>query len=264
MSENFITSNAYVCIEINALYLVELIKIFRNKKIPELFIPTLFSSQPCEETFRQMRSMSTINYTKINFTLLELIHLIGRVKLQNDIIHSKLANVKVFFPRDRMNKARLNEFPLPSDVEIQNTIQLVKSEALHEAKKFGMIVSVEKIEYCNLTEIQAKPINETDMVSGDDCDDVTNMPECLNLKDYSSQQKCLDESSKFIEIKNNRGVSKVVRKSSLVWTLSNLKGALSALSGWLYELRYKEKVNNQNRNKIYVLFPYIIFPRIMI
>lgn len=82
ISEHFITPNAYACIELNARNLLLLIKRFRDGNMTEYFTPTLFNSQPCEETFRQMRSMGPINFTKINFTLLQLIHIVGRIELR--------------------------------------------------------------------------------------------------------------------------------------------------------------------------------------
>lgn len=52
LKENFITINAYECIELNGHALVQLIMKFRNEGKSEQFIPLLFSSQPCESTFR--------------------------------------------------------------------------------------------------------------------------------------------------------------------------------------------------------------------
>lgn len=70
---------------------------FRDSNMGKFYLPTLFNSQPNEEIFRQFRSMGTISYTKINFSLLKLFHLVGRVELQNNIVHVKLAGKGVFF-----------------------------------------------------------------------------------------------------------------------------------------------------------------------
>lgn len=61
ISDSFITSNAYACIELNARNLIILTRKFRDENMSEYFIPTLFNSQTCEETFRKFRSMGTIN-----------------------------------------------------------------------------------------------------------------------------------------------------------------------------------------------------------
>lgn len=55
LGNNFITSNAYSCIEINAHNLINSIIKFKSLEIPELFMPPLFSSQQCESFFRQIR-----------------------------------------------------------------------------------------------------------------------------------------------------------------------------------------------------------------
>lgn len=91
--KNFITNNAYMCIELNAANLLELVRRFRNEEKHELFLTTLFDSQACERTFRQFRAMGTPNFTKVNFTLYELLHMTRRLEVQNDILYTKLPNV---------------------------------------------------------------------------------------------------------------------------------------------------------------------------
>lgn len=54
LRENFITSNAYECAELNAENLLKLIRKFRDENKPELFLTTLFDSQACERAFRQL------------------------------------------------------------------------------------------------------------------------------------------------------------------------------------------------------------------
>lgn len=55
LGNNFLTSNAYNCIELNAHNLINSIIKFKSSEINELFIPPLFSSQHCESFFRQIR-----------------------------------------------------------------------------------------------------------------------------------------------------------------------------------------------------------------
>lgn len=56
LKENFISSNAYTCIEINAQNLLLMIRKFREEKKPEQFLTSLFDSQMCENAFRQFLS----------------------------------------------------------------------------------------------------------------------------------------------------------------------------------------------------------------
>lgn len=85
--ENFITSNCYKCIEINAmnLIIISLMKQFRDENVHSRFLPTLFGSQTCENMFRHFRSMGTANFTKINFTMFEILNMTRRVEIKNEI-----------------------------------------------------------------------------------------------------------------------------------------------------------------------------------
>lgn len=106
LKDNFITSNAFQCIEINAHSLVYAILKLRKINKTQLFQPSLFSSQPCELIFRQMRSLGTQNYTKINFSLYELLHMVSRVELINAIkvSHQELNEENIFFPEEKIKK----------------------------------------------------------------------------------------------------------------------------------------------------------------
>lgn len=154
LDDNFITRNAYQSVELNAKNLVILIKKLRDEGLSHLFLPTIFNSQPCEETFRKLRSMGTINFTKVNFSLLELMHLIGRLELMNDIVSFKLADVEVCFPRNPTHKSNYSHFDLPSDEEIENTIKEALSTAVDDAKKFGIIVAAKDIEKCDIKQVE--------------------------------------------------------------------------------------------------------------
>lgn len=96
LKENFISSNAFNCVEINAHALIEIIIKLRSTGQPNLFLPWMFSSQPCEHMFRSFRSMGTANFTKINFTLHELFQMVSRMEMIQKIIHS---HIGLEFPR---------------------------------------------------------------------------------------------------------------------------------------------------------------------
>ena len=57
LSENFISSNNYACIEINPHFLVKFIRKLRNNNQTELFLHVLVGRQSCESTFRRCRSL---------------------------------------------------------------------------------------------------------------------------------------------------------------------------------------------------------------
>lgn len=136
LKDNFISSNAYSCAEINARNLIYLMKKYRDEGAPQLFLTNLFDSQTCERTFRQFRALGTVNYTKINFSLYELLHMVGRIEMQNEIAYVRLANEEVIFPNKRVGKTKI--YSLPSDEEINNAISIAKHEAIQQANTFGM------------------------------------------------------------------------------------------------------------------------------
>jgi len=88
LKDNFITTNAYSCIELNALSLILLVKKFRDSTFclrPYMFIPWHFSSQACEELFRTTRSMTSTFSTVVNFTMKDILQRLTRIELLNMI-----------------------------------------------------------------------------------------------------------------------------------------------------------------------------------
>lgn len=94
LKDNFITTNAYSCIELNALTLILIIKKFRDNNYslrPYMFITWHYSSQTCEELFRTTRSMTTTYSTVVNFTMKDILRRLTRIELLN-IIQNDLHN----------------------------------------------------------------------------------------------------------------------------------------------------------------------------
>lgn len=232
LNEHFITRNAYACIELNAKNLIILIKKFRDEQLTEYFIPTIFNSQPCEGFFRNVRSMGTMNYVRVNFTILELIHLIGRVELMNDIMYFKLNDVDVHFPRNKLIKGVSNNFKLPSDLEIRHTIQQALNVALEDIKKFGMNVTAAKIKNCKLANVNIEltpknPINsnEKNINLGISVENEMEKSQFQNLKERLIETN--DECSSFVNV-GEENAPKLVRKSTVMWALSSSSKKLSA------------------------------------
>lgn len=218
LTDNFISSNAYTCIEVNAMNLISLTKKFRNEKIEELFMPSLFNSQPNEELFRQLRSMGTINYTKINFTLLELFHTVSRVELLNNIIYIELAGRGVSFPRNQLNKARLNtHHQLPCDEQIDIIINRAKHAAWKDAIELGMPVEIHSIESTDvLRKYENTPQSESQMDPESDSES--------DGKDNVSDQS---DKKTYIDITLDDGAKKKIKKSTFLWTLKDPANHLS-------------------------------------
>lgn len=94
LKDNFMSSNCYTCIELNAHSMVKQVL---SQKENNFFFSNLFDSQVCESTFRQLRSFTSTYCTVVNFNMLEIIHRIRKIQLQNEIITSCRDRIK--FPR---------------------------------------------------------------------------------------------------------------------------------------------------------------------
>lgn len=236
VQQNFITQNAYACIEINAHNLVQIMIRFREENKPELLLTHLFNSQTCEQTFRQFRSMSTANWTKINFGLLELIHLVGRIELQNDIIYFKLGDENILFPRQNKRSSQTFIYQLPSNDEIRNVINKARKDALQDIQKFDIILLEKDVINCELPNVDISLQTNIDDIQFGVFEDENQDSELsellshtLNLRDYASQNANIEinANSRFLQTIDKNGTPKVVRKSSLVWLLSSTKDVLS-------------------------------------
>lgn len=88
---------------------------------------TFSDSQGCEKMFRTFRSMGTAQYTKINFSLYEVLHMTRRIEKRNEIAYISLADQKISFPNKCTGKTIIHS--LPTDEEINATIEKAKHEA---------------------------------------------------------------------------------------------------------------------------------------
>lgn len=189
------------------------------KKNAPLFIlqifgmPDLYASQPCEFIFRHMRSMGTNNFTKINFSLFELFHLIKRVELANDITLSRLGKENCIFPRIKKvyEDSRPINCQLPSDQEIIAEMLKAQNDALENAFEFGIRMSSSDIDKCEL-KAPSRIVK----------------PKKSSITIPCSDESDIDIQSAFVEIENGDGTTKRLRKSTLLWLLTESKGKLSA------------------------------------
>lgn len=215
---------------------------------PDLFLPHLFSSQCCESIFRQFRSMTSAFSTVTNCTVKEAISRVGKIQLQNDIIHS--TSPRFVYPRlERQSNADTKMIHrLPSPEEIINEIVFCEKNAIVTATKLGLITkenSRRRNTVCKINPYTAKVgcitkqmnslcVNEKRLVKMPD-------PRNIQLKDYSGKLKCstVDERSGYAELQSATGRKIIVRKTSLCWLLRNESRKVS--SDRLLRVRTKVK-----------------------
>lgn len=217
MKENFITSNAYVSSELNARNLIYLIKKFRDAKKEGFFLPAIFDSQCCEKMFRIFRSMGSPEYTKINFSIHELMFMVGRVEVLNDIAYIKLADENITFPNKRTGKTTI--YPLPTDDEIDTTVADAKREAIKNAAKLAMNTVNNIDEYVFHYNQDIFDQLEDDEERQPEDIDGNEIMQTLTDDDSLDAQLC-DENSPYLIVRDENGIKRKIRKSTYVWMLS--------------------------------------------
>jgi hypothetical protein len=128
IEQNFATRNVHVCVEINAHSLINYVAFCRNEQKPELFLPQLAGSQACEKTFGTFRTMSTSNYTAINFDMYDVMKKAKRILMINDIQDSHRDD----FVFKRLEKKKLLSafYELPTNEDIAEKVL----EALNDVR----------------------------------------------------------------------------------------------------------------------------------
>lgn len=242
IQNNFLSYNLYKCVEINSKALVQLIKTFRDEDRAVEFLPSIFDSQTCEHFFRRLRSMGTTNFTRLNFDLLDLIHMINRVEVQNDIAYSKLDIPGVHIPSKRNEKTIF--YPLPTDSEISNTIHEAKKEAFEKASFLKMNNGIsefdEEIEKYSFDSRINTNVPEDELEYDSDIEEQLNNFND-NSPNYGEEDGLFDESkayddgvdrnttvnSSLTQVIDINGEEKTIPKSTLVWILTEKGGKLS-------------------------------------
>lgn len=221
LMKNFISHNAYTRIEMNAKNMLMLMRKFREENAPHLFIITIFDSQTCEKAFRQLRSMGTVDFTRINFTLYDVLHMIGRIEVQNDITYFKLSETGVSFPVSHRRLKKTKIYDLPDEIEIESTLQKAKLAAICDAIKFGINANdIEQFQF--QTRIT---MNENDDETFYDDEEEMDNQLAISADDIIDNE--LDENSNFTKVIDESGNERIVRKSTLIWMLTEPGPALS-------------------------------------
>lgn len=132
-----ITTNAYTCLELNAHALILLMVGCRERNAPEQFLVLFFSSQPAEELFRELRSMTTTQHTQVDFTLKEFGEKLRRAQMKLRVAYRNKHMLK--FPTiDRRESKYTEVFELPSDEEIFNKIEEAQQSASRKLQQLGI------------------------------------------------------------------------------------------------------------------------------
>lgn len=234
LKKNFLTQNCYACIEINAHSLLLLVLYLRENE-SELFLPHLFSSQPCEAFFRQIRSFSSTYSTVANCSVKEILGRIYKIHLQNDIALS----TEFVFPRVKSKNQffnNRNRFELPPKHEIFKILEECRDEAINIADCFGMYVDLEDVYFlyeCAIPPLKMKPPKNFN-------EPIQHEPliiHSLLLKSFGHKIPIenINEHSPYVVVECSDGKKVVVKKTSLCWLLR--KNHVKLSSDRIYRVR---------------------------
>lgn len=149
---------------------------------------------------------------------------------------------------------------LPSDEEIIQAILKARNDALEDAARVGMKVAISDIEHCDLHKEKITEIEEFQLCSDSDEWDENICNEAGDANDTNETNACLDASTcanlmannceKFVDITNEDGSKKTIRKSTFVWLLTKSKGKLSSERVKRVQGVTQDDVNPSKRRKI--------------
>ncbi|KAK3922722.1 Ribosome biogenesis protein BOP1-like protein [Frankliniella fusca] len=185
LQHNFITANCYACIELNAHALIQAIIKFRDKEEPHLFLPWLMSSQPCESSFRLLRSSKAAHCGVVSFSILELQNRVRRI----DFMTNKFKKLEKEYTFKRHHKSfqmstSVCYIPvtLPEDYEIEIAVDSALKKAIGLAVKFEIIPRKQRSSFvpaCQLQPVKTLQDNNEQQDESEQHDDDDDLDNCL-------------------------------------------------------------------------------------
>jgi hypothetical protein len=152
--KNFITTEAFVAIEINCWCLLKLMILCRDRYGYELFLVFLFNSQICEKFFGKLRTHTSTGVLMVNFSPLEIFQRVHKIQLEAEIEHELM---KDFYFRNNSKDKFSNfcHYELPSDSEIEECLE----RAFEASSSFAQSVGI-WTDFLNVAEKKFYPSTE--------------------------------------------------------------------------------------------------------
>lgn len=226
----------------------------------------MYSSQPCESFYRQLRSLTTISSTVVNCDTKGILDRISRIHLLNEISNG---NDSGFIYPKALNSFKFSPPPnsdsFPSDSEIINTIKQCKKDALVLAMKSGLIKktlkSKDSLCVCPVVPYEykiPKAEKKKKNVYSETHDENSDVFQLLymktitaSLKNFANkfEAKDIPETSSYVEIEGKKS-RLVFKKTSICWLLG--KNSYKCSSDRMIRVRMnskKKKNAKQTNNK---------------
>jgi len=201
VQDNFLTQNAYTCIELNAHTLVLLLVTLHDnvENGQYCFYPWLLGLQTCEQAFRAARSMSSTFTSIINFGVLGLLHRLHHLQIQaelqneNEVKHPAMERHK-----SKHGMQKYQAYPLHdiSDTDIIQAIEKGHGQALETLELLGMS---ELLKQQNCWESVPQPGKTSGIDNDDDTNEDEISNECVSERAQQSIQETCTDDPKDIE-----------------------------------------------------------------
>lgn len=154
LQNNYITSNSYMCVEINAHSLLAYIMIMRDSysNKPEVFTPWLIGSQSCEQKFLSLRSMTGTFSTMINFSMLSMTQRLHKLAIMEDLqSQCEAEKHHIQFPRLEAHRKKIGHgqqntqtFSHLTDDLIHDILKKAEQRAKEAMDILGMAADLDK------------------------------------------------------------------------------------------------------------------------
>ena len=146
LDTHFVSTNAYICVEINAHMLLNLIFNVIQGILPVEALRIWYTgSQACEQLFRLLRSMTPAFSTIVNFSMQGMLNKIHKL----EFISAAECDDEIVFPRVKRRLLQIKEessetLTVPTLAQVTSEILMSKSDAIRIAKSCKMeLVSYE-------------------------------------------------------------------------------------------------------------------------
>lgn len=259
-TSQFITLNAYKCIELNAANLLIIARKLRDSNEEKYFLPWLYQSQTCEAYFRLLRSFTPNQSTMTNFYGLEGQHKMERTQTMIDlglILSEKGFTIPIKHKTNINVTTNKNLFYIPDDNTLVHEIKSALDEAkriladflvrpdntLPPTKIFELDVSLYQVLYSKSKKnVQNENIDEEDPdedrtsiiidYENDDesledvmadpvmVSDIDLLTECEGILSKSCPGKSV-EGSNYLSLKDETGAIFFISIRTYVWLLNN-------------------------------------------
>lgn len=260
LTDNFITLNSYTCVELNAHTLLILILSHIEDGTLDDFYPWLLGSQPCEEWFRSARSLTSTFSTVINFTSQEFVEKSKRIEFLYEATHS--LSEEYVFPRSFKKNHILSSQKGITREDIFGSIDKAKCDSILSVKKLNMIVGENDWKVCDLTEASEDDATkkrgrniDTPNTRKPDYNVKMDLIKKIQSSNFKVAEKIPEdlENSPFVEIDVD-GKSIVIKKSCLVWMLSDKGERVSTDRVFRFKNQPKQKGVNLEPEKYYAVY----------